>query len=58
MAIHICARFSCHIVYPKDLQKVAIITGATVAGAIIVPVAVAAFGFSTGGVVAGKSPNI
>jgi len=48
---------------PKDiriladphLKTVLIITGATVAGAIIVPVAVAAFGFSTGGVVAGSA---
>jgi hypothetical protein len=42
----------------QALQKVAIIGGATVAGAIIVPVTIAALGFSTGGVVAGESPNI
>jgi len=58
MRLLISLRFSRHPTYIKDLKTVLIITGATVAGAIIVPVAVAAFGFSTGGVVAGKSPNI
>ena len=47
-----------HVAYSKDLQTAVIIIGGyAAAGAIIVPFTVAALGFSTGGVVAGKSPS-
>jgi hypothetical protein len=51
-------RFSRHVPYPKDLQTAALIAGGTVIGAVAAPAAIAALGFSTGGVVAGESPNI
>ena len=58
MRLLISMRFSRHPTYLKALKIVLIITGVTAASAIVVPATIAALGFSTGGVVAGESPNI